>query len=52
MEMQSIKQGATDYSQDLSELEVHTTRIYELVSSMVQRSIFIKDHAVKEVVIS
>ena len=50
MEMQSIKQGATDYSQDLSELEVHTTRIYELVSSMVQRSIFIKDHAVKEVV--
>ena len=49
MEMQSIKQGATDYSQDLSELEVHTTRIYELVSSMVQRSIFIKDHAVKEV---
>lgn len=49
MEMQSIKQGATDYSQDLNELEIHTTRIYELVSSMVQRSIYIKDHAVKEV---
>lgn len=48
-EMTAIKQGATDYSQDLSELEVHTTRIYELVSNMVQRSIYIKDHAVKEV---
>lgn len=48
-EMNSIKQGATDYSQDLSELEVHTARIYELVSNMVQRSIYIKDHAVKEI---
>jgi chromosome segregation ATPase len=44
-----VKQGATDYSQDLNELEVHTTRIYELISNMVQRSIYIKDHAVKEV---
>lgn len=50
IEMNSIKEGATDYSQDLSELEVHTTRIYELISNMVQRSIYIKDHAVKEVV--
>lgn len=48
-EMQSIKEGATDYSQDLSELEVHTTRIYELVTNMVQRSIYLKDHAVQEV---
>src|SRR5690606_17002671 len=47
-ELQSIKQGATDYNQDLNELEVHTSRIYELVSNMVQRSIYIKDHAVKE----
>lgn len=47
-EMNAIKQGATDYSQDLTELEVHTTRIYELVSNMVQRSIYIKDHAIKE----
>lgn len=47
--LQSIKQGATDYSQDLNELEVHTTRIYELISNMVQRSIYIKDSAVKEV---
>jgi chromosome segregation ATPase len=48
-EMQSVKQGATDYRQDLTELEVHTSRIYELISNMVQRSIYIKDHAVKEV---
>ena len=48
-EMNEIKQGATEYRQDLSELEVHTTRIYELVSNMIQRSIFIKDHAVKEI---
>lgn len=47
-ELHAIKRGATDYNQDLSELEVHTTRIYELVSSMIQRSIYIKDHAIKE----
>src|SRR5690606_19389891 len=50
VELQSIKQGATDYNQDLNELEVHTSRIYELVSNMVQRSIYIKEHAVKEIV--
>ncbi|WP_306010512.1 hypothetical protein [Bacillus sp. MMSF_3328] len=47
-ELNAIKQGATDYTQDLSELEVHTNRIYELISNMIQRSIYIKDHAVKE----
>jgi len=48
-QLQSIKQGAADYRQDLNELDVHTTRIYELISNMIQRSIYIKDHAVKEV---
>lgn len=48
-ELQSIKQGAADYSQDLNELEVHTARIYELISNMIQRSIYTKDHAVKEI---
>jgi DNA repair exonuclease SbcCD ATPase subunit len=48
-ELQSIKQGATDYRQDLNELEVHTTRIYDLISNMIQRSIYIKDHAIKDV---
>lgn len=47
-EMNSINQGATDYSQDLSELEVHTTKIYKFAASMIQRSIYIKDHAIKE----
>jgi chromosome segregation ATPase len=47
-ELTAIKQGATDYTQDLSELEVHTTRMYEIISNMIQRSIYIKDHAVKE----
>jgi chromosome segregation ATPase len=48
-ELQSIKQGASDYNQDLNELEIHTARIYELISNMIQRSIYIKDHAVQEV---
>ncbi|MEC1524447.1 hypothetical protein P9D43_20810 [Neobacillus niacini] len=48
-EMQSIKQGASDYNKELTELDIHTARIYELVSNMVQSSIYIKDNAVKEV---
>ena len=48
-EMNSIKQGSSDYTQDLTELEHHTTRIYDLVVNMIQRSIYLKDHAVKEI---
>ena len=48
-EMNSIKQGSNDYTQDLTELEHHTTRIYDLIVNMIQRSIYLKDHAVKEV---
>jgi chromosome segregation ATPase len=48
-EAQSIKQGSPDYARELSELEVHTSRIYELVSNMVRQSIYLKDAAVKEV---
>lgn len=47
-EINAIKQGSSDYTQDLSELEHHTTRIYELIANMIQRSISLKDHAVKE----
>ena len=47
-EMNSIKKGSSDYTQDLTELEHHTTRIYDLVVNMIQRSIYLKDHAVKE----
>lgn len=45
-EVQFMKEGATDYASDLSELEVHTTRIFELVSNMVQKSNYLKDKAV------
>lgn len=49
-ELNSLKEGISgDYSNDLAELEVHTTRIYALISNMVARSTFLKDHAVKEV---
>ena len=48
-EMNSIKQGSSDYTQDLTELEHHTTRIYDLIVNMIQRSIYLKDHAVKEI---
>ena len=48
-EMNSIKQGSSDYTQDLNELEHHTTRIYELIVNMIQRSVYLKDHAVKEI---
>lgn len=48
-EMNAIKQGSSDYTQDLTELEHHTTRMYELVANMVERSVHLKDQAVKEV---
>lgn len=49
-ELNSLKDGISgDYSNDLAELEVHTTRIYSLISNMIARSTYLKDHAVKEV---
>ncbi|RJF32055.1 hypothetical protein D4741_19995 [Pseudoalteromonas gelatinilytica] len=48
-EMNAIKQGSSDYTQDLTELEHHTTRMYELIANMIERSIHLKDQAVKEV---
>lgn len=48
-EMNSIKQGSSDYTQDLSELEHHTTRMYELIVNMIQRSVYLKDYAVKDI---
>lgn len=48
-EMNAIKQGSSDYTQDLTELEHHTTRMYELIVNMIQRSVHLKEHAVKEV---
>lgn len=49
-ELNSLKDGISgDYSNDLAELEVHTTRIYSLISNMIARSTYLKDHAVKEI---
>lgn len=48
-EMNTIKQGSSDYTQDLTELEHHTTRMYELIANMIERSIHLKDQAVKDV---
>lgn len=47
-EVQELKSGSPDYKQDLSELEIHTTRIYELVANMIQRANYIKDDAVRD----
>lgn len=45
----SIKQGPSNYTQDLTELEHHTTRMYELIVNMIQRSVYLKEHAVKDI---
>jgi chromosome segregation ATPase len=46
--VQDLKEGVGNYKQDLSELEVHTTRIYELIANMIQRAEYMKMDAVKE----
>lgn len=48
-EVKTLQTNAPEYSRNLTELELHTTRIYELVVGMVQQSIYFKDHAVREV---
>lgn len=48
-EVKALQTNAPEYSRNLTELELHTTRIYELVVGMVQQSIYFKDHAVREV---
>lgn len=45
--VQDLKEGTGDYKQDLTELEKHTTRIYELVANMIQRANYLKDDSVK-----
>ena len=47
--MQSeLKEGSPEHKHDLIELDAHTTRIYELVANMVQRSNYLKDQATRE----
>lgn len=42
-----LKEGSTDYTQDLNELEAHTTRIFDLVANMLQRANYLKEHETK-----
>lgn len=48
-EAKSLMDPSSEYSRDLTELEQHTTRIYELVVNMVNQSVYLRDAAVKEV---
>ena len=48
-ESQSVRDFAPDYGSDLKEVEVHTARIFEAVSNMVQRAVYLKEDAVKEI---
>jgi chromosome segregation ATPase len=47
-EAQSVRDFAPDYGPDLKEVEIHTARIFEAVSNMVQRAVYLKDDAVHE----
>ncbi len=42
-----LKEGSTDYTQDLNELEAHTTRIFDLVANMLKRANYLKEHETK-----
>lgn len=44
----SIRDSNQEYKEDLTELEIHTIRIYELVANMIERAEHLKDSAVKE----
>ncbi|AHD07460.1 hypothetical protein ABNB59_20375 [Paenibacillus larvae] len=41
--MRDMKNGMPDFQKDVSELELHTNRINELVMNMIQRSSFEKE---------
>lgn len=48
-EVKALQTNVPEYTRNLNELELHTTRIYELVVNMVQQSMYFKDQAVREV---
>lgn len=48
-EVKSLQADAPEYARNLTELELHTTRIYDLVVNMVQQSMHFKEQAVREV---
>ena len=47
VEVNELKEGASDYTQDLNELEAHTTRIFDLVANMLKRANYLKQNETK-----
>jgi chromosome segregation ATPase len=47
MEIQSVKETSSDFASDLSEVEVHTKRIFEALTNIVNKSQYLKDDAVR-----
>lgn len=47
VEVNELKEGASEYTKDLNELEVHTTRIFDLVSNIVKRANYLKENETK-----
>mgnify|MGYP003474470501 FL=1 len=47
VEVNELKEGASDYTQDLNELEAHTTRIFDLVANMLKRANYLKENETK-----
>lgn len=48
-EMEQLKQGSKDFSKDLSELEIHTNRIVQLVGNMVTRATHEKERILQQI---
>ncbi|WP_134704932.1 hypothetical protein [Ammoniphilus sp. YIM 78166] len=47
-EMQQLKEGTKDFAKDLSELEIHTNRIVQLVGNMVTRATHEKEAVLQQ----
>lgn len=48
-EMQRLKEGTVDFAKDLSELEIHTNRIVQLVGNMVTRATHEKEAVLQQI---
>lgn len=47
--LESTKEANHEFKQPLTELQVHTSRIYELVVNMVNQAVYLRNDAVKQV---
>lgn len=48
-EVKTLENTSPEFSQNLSELELHTTRIYELTVNMIKQATYMKDDAVRKI---